>query len=111
MVCDVDHCGVFIISSSISSMGGLRIAQPEVTYRAIHRIKIAKGHIEKVLTMVTDGAYCIDIIDQSKAVQHALKEVDLLLLENHLKTCVADIAKRKGTEHAIEEVTKVFRRH
>lgn len=77
--------------------------------RTTHRLKIAKGHLEKVIEMVDKNEYCIDVINQSRAVQSALKEVDALLLENHLKTCVVDHIKQGSTQETVEEVMKVFK--
>lgn len=83
---------------------------PDSKKRVVHRLKIAKGHLSKVITMVEDDTYCIDIIHQSQAIQKALKEVDNLLLENHLKTCVVEQLKNGETETSIAEVMKVFRK-
>lgn len=77
--------------------------------RILHRFKIAHGHLNKVIKMVEDGEYCIDVIHQSRAVQKALKEADNLILENHLKTCVADAIK-KGDRRVISEVMNVFKK-
>lgn len=82
----------------------------DVHQRVIHRIRIAKGHVKKVLEMVEDGKYCIDVINQSKAVQNALKEVDFLLLENHLETCVVDFAKNGKSKSSVEEIMRIFKR-
>lgn len=84
---------------------------PSQKEKLIHRIKIAKGHLEKILQMVENGEYCIDIINQSRAVQNALKEVDYLLLENHLQTCVVDFVKRGEVKKSTEEIMKVFKQH
>ncbi len=84
--------------------------QPKDTQeRIIHRLKIAKGHLEKVLKMAENGEYCIDIINQSRAVQNALREVDALTLENHLKTCVAEHIKNGEADTSVEEVMKIFK--
>ncbi|MBI3981121.1 metal-sensing transcriptional repressor [Candidatus Microgenomates bacterium] len=84
---------------------------PSQKEKLTHRIKIAKGHLEKILQMVENGEYCIDIINQSRAVQNALKEVDYLLLENHLQTCVVDFVKRGEVKKSTEEIMKVFKQH
>ena len=76
----------------------------------LHRLKIAKGHLEKVLKMVEEEAYCIDVLTQSQAVQGQLAEVDAMVLEKHLGSCVADAMKKGESREAIEEVVKVFRR-
>lgn len=75
----------------------------------IHRLKIARGHLDKVLKMTEDGEYCIDIINQSKAVQNALREIDALMLKNHLQTCVVDHIRKGKTQKSIDEIIKVFR--
>lgn len=78
--------------------------------RILHRLKIARGHLDKVIKMAEKGEYCIDIIHQSQAVQSALKEVDSLTLENHLKTCVVDHIKKGEAQTSVEEIMKVFKK-
>lgn len=80
------------------------------SHRIAHRLKIARGHLDKVIRMVEDGEYCIDVIHQSQAVQQALKQADNLLLENHLGTCVSDALKNGDNKTAISEVMQVFKR-
>ncbi len=78
--------------------------------RVSHRLKIAKGHLEKVIAMVNDNAYCIDVLHQSQAIQKALKEIDNLILEHHLATCAVKAIKEGKHSQAIEEVMNVFKR-
>ncbi len=78
--------------------------------RILHRLKIAKGHLEKVISMVEKDEYCIDVLHQSQAVQAALKETDGVILENHLRTCVTDSIKEGNQEKAIREVMEVFKK-
>ncbi|MBI4036660.1 metal-sensing transcriptional repressor [Candidatus Daviesbacteria bacterium] len=77
--------------------------------RILHRLQIAQGHLRKVIKMVEDGEYCIDVIHQSQAVQRALEEADGLTLENHLKTCVVDHIKKGETDVSISEIMNVFK--
>lgn len=76
----------------------------------VHRLQIAKGHLEKIIQMVQEDAYCIDIVHQLLAVQSALKKVDEIVLENHLKGCVADSIKSGNSEEAIKEVMEVLKK-
>lgn len=78
--------------------------------RILHRMKIAQGHLKKVIQMAESHEYCIDIIHQSQAVQQALKEVDDLILENHLKTCAAAAIRGGRQEEAVKEVMNVFKK-
>lgn len=72
--------------------------------RILHRLKISLGQLQKVIKMAEKHSYCIDIIHQSNAVQKALKEADNLILENHLKTCVAKAIRQGEDKKAIKEV-------
>lgn len=76
----------------------------------VHRLKIAKGHLDKVLKMVEAGDYCIDVIHQSQAVQRQISEADQLLLENHLKTCTADAIKKGKKDVAIKEIMSILKK-
>lgn len=78
--------------------------------RIVHRLKITKGHLEKVLKMVEKHEYCIDILHQSQAVQKALSEIDNLIMENHLKGCVVDHIKNGEADKSIEEIMNVFKK-
>lgn len=82
----------------------------DIQERIIHRMKIARGHLGKVIKMVEEQEYCIDVIHQSQAVQKALREVDQLMLENHLQKCAADAIKAGDQKKAIEEIMQVFRK-
>lgn len=78
--------------------------------RILHRLKIAKGHLTKVIQMVGEDQYCIDVIHQSQAVQRALSEADSLVLENHLKTCAAEAIRKGRQNEAVAELMKVFKK-
>jgi len=78
--------------------------------RITHRLKICRGHLDKVIKMTESQDYCIDVIHQSQAVQSALREVDSLILENHLKTCVVDTIKEGDTKSTVSELMEVFKR-
>lgn len=79
--------------------------------RTIHRLKIARGHLDKVIKMIEDNEYCIDVLHQSQAVQAAIKETDNVLLENHLNTCVADSIAKGRKKEAIHEIMQVFKKN
>ena len=85
--------------------------RPKDTHERItHRLKIAKGHLEKIIKMMESDTYCIDVMHQMQAVQSGLKETGNLLLENHLKGCVADAISKGHTEESIAEIMQVFKK-
>ncbi len=76
----------------------------------INRLKIIEGHLRKVREMVEENRYCIDILNQSLAVQNALKRVDEIILEDHLKTCVSKAIKNNRSEKSIREILDLLKR-
>jgi len=78
--------------------------------KTLHRLKIARGHLGKVIEMVENDDYCIDIIHQSQAIQSALREMDNSILENHLQTCAVEHVKQGTTKESVGEIMKVFKK-
>lgn len=78
-----------------------------VKRNVLHHLKIARGHLDKVIGMTEEDKYCIDIIHQSQAVQASLKKIDRELLENHMQTCVAESIKKGRTKEVVEEVMRI----
>lgn len=79
-----------------------------VQHAILHRMNIARGHLDRVLAMVKAGHYCIDVIHQSMAIQAALRSTDELMLKNHMETCVAAEIKKGNAREVIDEVMKVM---
>lgn len=75
----------------------------------IRRLQIIEGHLKKVRKMVEEEAYCMDILQQSLAVQNALKKVDELILDKHLHTCMIEAMGKKKKEK-IEEILELFKK-
>jgi len=76
----------------------------------LHHLKIARGQLECVISMVEKDVYCIDIIHQSQAVQAALKKVDQEILQNHMETCVAHSMKEGRVKEVVDEVMRVIKK-
>ena len=78
--------------------------------KVLQRLKIAGGHLEKVISMVEGNEYCIDVVHQSLAVQAALKKADQTLLENHIRHCVAQELKEGKSDIIAEELISVIKK-
>lgn len=78
--------------------------------RVLHRYKIVRGHLEKIITMLESDAYCMDVLHQSKAVQKAMQQADAVLLEQHLKSCVLDAARAGNAEKSFAEILEIFKK-
>jgi len=82
--------------------------QHHVMKNASVRLKRARGHLDHVIKMVESGKYCIDILQQSLAVQAALRAVDGIILEGHLEEHVSKAMHGKDKDKSIKEVIEVF---
>lgn len=81
----------------------------DVKNLAKKRINIIKGQLDGLLKMIRKDEYCVDLLNQSLAIQNSLKSLDALLFERHLKThVVGQFRNQKGK--AIEELTRLFKR-
>ena len=76
--------------------------------RALHRIKIIQGHLGSMEKMLEENRYCVDIVHQSRAIQQALKKLDLLIIENHLKGCVVKQIKSNESSRTTKELLTLF---
>jgi len=82
--------------------------QKTVKANAIKRLKSASGHLDHVIKQVEQEKYCIDILQQSLAVQSALRAVDNIILKGHLEEHVVQAMHGKDKEKSIQEVVDVF---
>lgn len=73
------------------------------------RLAKAIGHLNAVYRMVDDKKYCIDVLNQLKAVQSALDKTSELILRQHLETCVVQAVQSQDSARVIEELIQVFR--
>ncbi len=75
----------------------------------IRRLKIIEGQIRGLQEMVGKHTYCIDVITQTSAVKQALSNVEDLLMEDHLGTCVIKQMRGGEFEKAKKEILKVYK--
>lgn len=69
--------------------------------------KKAASHLKKVIEMLKEKEYCIDILQQNLAVIGLLKSANNKLLERHLHSCFANAMKgtnEKKKREMIEEI-------
>jgi len=77
--------------------------------RLIRRLKIVEGQVRGLQEMLKKDAYCIDVITQTSAVKQGLSNVEDILMENHLGSCLARQVKKGKEKQAVSEILKVYR--
>ena len=77
--------------------------------RLIRRLKIVEGQVRGLQEMLKKDAYCIDVITQTSAVKQGLSNVEDILMENHLGSCLIHQIKKGKERQATSEILKVYR--
>ncbi|WEV41674.1 metal-sensitive transcriptional regulator [Bifidobacterium sp. ESL0682] len=83
--------------------------------KLVTRLRRIEGQVRAITAMVENDTYCIDILTQIAASNSALKSVALLLLGDHLNSCVTTAAAKGGPvadekmDEAIAAITRLVK--
>ena len=70
-----------------------------------------EGQVRGIKKMIEDEKYCIDILDQMKAVKNALATVEGKVIKTHLKACVKDALRSdQNFDKKVDELLKTLKR-
>jgi DNA-binding FrmR family transcriptional regulator len=78
--------------------------------QAIQALKTSKGQIEAIIKMMEEGRYCVDVSNQIIAAQSLLKRANLLILEQHMNSCVKEAFEHGNGNEKIDEVIGILSR-
>ena len=73
------------------------------------RLNKVSGQINGINKMIDENRYCVDILTQISAIESALKEIGYIVLEDHLKSCVASDNKNNDFS-SLEEAIAITKR-
>jgi CsoR family transcriptional regulator, copper-sensing transcriptional repressor len=85
------------------------VVKPTHREDVLRRLRIARGHLDGVVRMVEEDAYCPDVMKQLAAVQGSLQQASRLVLRNHLETCVADAMRAGRVDEIVDELMDALR--
>ena len=80
----------------------------DVKQDALKRLSYLSGHLEGVRRMVETEAYCVDVLKQTHAVRRAIEKLEAVLLDGHLRSCVADGVREGREEQVIGELMELY---
>ena len=83
--------------------------KPQHQQALLNRLKSARGHLDAVVRMIEDDAYCPDVMKQLSAVQGSLERASRLVLRNHLETCVAAAMQAGRVDEIVDELMEALR--
>ena len=77
--------------------------------KLIARINRIEGQVRGLKKMVADDRDCMQVLKQIAAASGALRSLGSVILEDHLKGCVATAIQPQGNESdMISEVVEIF---
>ncbi|MBI4237771.1 MAG: metal-sensitive transcriptional regulator [Deltaproteobacteria bacterium] len=74
------------------------------------RLKRIEGQIRGIAQMVDEGQYCIDIITQLHAARRALEQAALLVMQQHMRTCLTEAIQARKGDPKINELIETLDR-
>ncbi|WP_270646696.1 metal-sensitive transcriptional regulator [Paeniclostridium hominis] len=74
----------------------------------IKRLNRIEGQVKGIQKMVEDERYCVDILVQISAIRSAINKVGNIILENHIKGCVANSIKEGNVEKSDELISELM---
>jgi DNA-binding FrmR family transcriptional regulator len=82
---------------------------PETRKQALRRMKIIAGQVQALEKQLEEDRYCMDILDLSLSIQKALRSLDGLVIEGHLRTHVIEQMTGGETERAVAELLRLYK--
>ena len=73
------------------------------------RLRRIEGQVRGLQRMVDDDVYCVDVLTQVSAVTRALQGVAMLLLDDHVRHCVAADVRAGSDEKIVEAMDAIGR--
>jgi DNA-binding FrmR family transcriptional regulator len=73
------------------------------------RLRRVEGQVRGIARMVDEDAYCIDVLTQVSAATKALQSVAVMLLDEHLRHCVAGAVQSDDDTEAERIITEASR--
>ena len=74
-----------------------------------NRLNRIEGQIKGVKKMISEDAYCNDVLVQLSAIENSVKSLSNLMLEKHLYTCIARDFEN-GKIDTIDEIVSLFKK-
>lgn len=75
----------------------------------VKRLRKIEGQVKGLQRMVGERRYCMDILTQITSVVGALRQVERLMLRQHLETCVTDSIKHGPSDDQRRKMDEVMR--
>ena len=79
----------------------------------IGRINRAIGQLEGIKKMINDGRYCVEILQQIRAVESAIKSIEANVFTTHIESCIKNAMLAKDEDEIntkLDELKRIFKK-
>tara|TARA_B110000305_G_scaffold123386_1_gene138255 strand:- start:202 stop:459 length:258 start_codon:yes stop_codon:yes gene_type:complete len=73
-------------------------------------IRRIEGQVRGIEKMIEKGDYCIDILNQIKAVKNSITTVEGKILKKHLEECIKESLTGDNLKTKVEEIIRILKR-
>jgi CsoR family transcriptional regulator, copper-sensing transcriptional repressor len=77
--------------------------------RIIDRLKKIEGQVRGVQQMIEDSRYCLDEVQQANAIVAGMRQVELLIIEDHLNAGMDFAVESQEIDAAVRDMMTVLR--
>ncbi len=82
---------------------------PEERDPLLRRLRKVEGQVRGLRQMLEDDRYCLDEVQQANAISAGVREVALLIMEQHLKAGMEFAIESKDAAAALQDMMSVLR--
>lgn len=79
--------------------------------KVTQQLKTARGQMDGIIKMYEENRYCVDISKQILAVVSILRNANILLLNDHLNSCVTEAIQENRGQEKIEEIIDILSKY
>ena len=72
--------------------------------KVIDRLSRIEGHLRGIKKMVEEDRDCPELLHQIAAIKAAINKVGVLILEDHIESCMVDAVREGSVEDYVEEL-------
>jgi DNA-binding FrmR family transcriptional regulator len=79
--------------------------------KALDLLKTVRGQVDGIIRMVEGERYCIDVSKQMLASIALLRKANLVILKQHMNTCVKDAIQTDRGAEKIDEIALILEKY
>jgi DNA-binding FrmR family transcriptional regulator len=85
--------------------------ESDESHKSLALLKTTRGQIDGIIRMIEQDRYCIDVTRQILASIALLKKANIVILKQHMNTCVKEAIRTDNGAEKIDEITTILEKY